>query len=87
MYLNDIRNSSLQVWSASANGAHDPPTHYAWNQLDKWGTGPECTTILCRANGQAIAWMTSAPVSYTISNGCCDMVCFVLSVSHCPFFL
>ncbi|XP_078486873.1 uncharacterized protein LOC100186516 isoform X2 [Ciona intestinalis] len=53
---------SATVWSNnSLNGAHDPPTHYLWKQLDKWGTGPECTTILCRPNGQAIAWMTSAP--------------------------
>ncbi|XP_076806540.1 uncharacterized protein LOC143450030 isoform X3 [Clavelina lepadiformis] len=50
------------VWSATCNeGIHDPPTHYIWKQLDKWGTGPECTTILCKANGQAVAWMTSAP--------------------------
>jgi len=56
--------SYFQVWAAgSKEGIHDPPSHYIWKQLDKWGTGPECTTILCKANGQAIAWMTSAPVS------------------------
>nr|CAB3263458.1 lamin-B2-like [Phallusia mammillata] len=50
------------VWcSGSLEAIHDPPSHYVWKQLDKWGTGPECTTILCKPNGQAVAWMTSAP--------------------------
>ncbi|XP_077967124.1 uncharacterized protein LOC120343340 isoform X2 [Styela clava] len=54
-------STTTTVWSARAlNGVHNPPFHYVWSQLDKWGTGPECTTILCKPNGQAIAWVTSA---------------------------
>lgn len=50
------------VWSAkSRQGVTDPPHHFLWKQLNKWGTGPECTTILCKPNGQAVAWITSAP--------------------------
>jgi len=51
-----------RVWTAkSRSGVHDPPKHFLWKQLDKWGTGPQCTTILCKPNGQAVAWTTSPP--------------------------
>merc|ERR1739838_196801 len=50
------------VWSSkSKKGVTDSPSNFLWKQLNKWGTGPECTTILCKPNGQAVAWMTSAP--------------------------
>ncbi|KAF6019498.1 LMNTD1 [Bugula neritina] len=39
---------------------HQPPTQFVWREQDRWGTGPECTTILCKPNGQAVAWMTAA---------------------------
>ncbi|CAG5125326.1 unnamed protein product, partial [Candidula unifasciata] len=39
---------------------HNPPTDFVWQEQEKWGTGPECSTILCRANGQAVAWTTAA---------------------------
>ncbi|XP_041367270.1 uncharacterized protein LOC121381918 isoform X3 [Gigantopelta aegis] len=39
---------------------HQPPKDFVWKEQLKWGTGPECTTILCRPCGQAIAWTTAA---------------------------
>ena len=52
---------STLVWSSINDPTlHNPPTDYFWKEQHKWGTGPECTTILCRANGQAVAWTTAA---------------------------
>ncbi|CAH1257366.1 LMNTD1 [Branchiostoma lanceolatum] len=50
------------VWAAvsASTARHNPPTDFLWKEQHKWGTGPECTTILCKANGQAIAWTTAA---------------------------
>ncbi|XP_071491279.1 prelamin-A/C-like [Diadema antillarum] len=52
--------SVITVWSASSLAHHNPPTDFLWKEQHKWGTGPECTTILCKPNGQAIAWTTAA---------------------------
>ncbi|XP_072047809.1 lamin-B2.L-like [Amphiura filiformis] len=52
--------STITVWSASSLAQHNPPTDYLWKEQNKWGTGPECTSILCKPNGQAIAWTTAA---------------------------
>lgn len=52
--------STITVWSASSFAQHNPPTDFLWKEQNKWGTGPECTTILCKPNGQAIAWTTAA---------------------------
>ena len=47
-----------QVWSASSLAQHNPPTDFLWKEQNKWGTGPECTTILCKPNGQVgILWI------------------------------
>eukprot|EP00105_Crassostrea_gigas_P042874 XP_019927022.1 PREDICTED: uncharacterized protein LOC105338349 isoform X10 [Crassostrea gigas] len=54
-------NSTLTVWAGSNDPIlHQPPSDYVWKEQQKWGTGPECTTILCKPNGQAIAWTTAA---------------------------
>ncbi|KAK3102723.1 hypothetical protein FSP39_013445 [Pinctada imbricata] len=54
-------NGTITVWSGSNDPIlHQPPTDYVWKEQQKWGTGPECTTILCKPNGQAIAWTTAA---------------------------
>ncbi|XP_048727048.2 uncharacterized protein LOC125645531 isoform X5 [Ostrea edulis] len=54
-------NNTLTVWAGSNDHIlHQPPTDYVWKEQQKWGTGPECTTILCKPNGQAIAWTTAA---------------------------
>ena len=31
---------------------HQPPTQFVFTDQKKWGTGPECTTILCKPNGE-----------------------------------
>lgn len=48
------------VWSAQSLARHNPPSDFLWKDQHKWGTGPECTTILCKPNGQAVAWTTAA---------------------------
>ncbi|XP_052066739.1 uncharacterized protein LOC127706276 isoform X3 [Mytilus californianus] len=54
-------NNTITVWSGNNDPMlHQPPTDYVWKEQEKWGTGPECTTILCKPNGQAIAWTTAA---------------------------
>ncbi len=45
--------STVTVWAACNDAqVHKPPTDYYFKDLLKWGTGPECTTILCRPDGQ-----------------------------------
>ncbi|KAJ7329518.1 hypothetical protein JRQ81_015692 [Phrynocephalus forsythii] len=51
-------NSSVTVWAMSSNMPHKPPTDYLWKNIDKFKSGPECTTILCNPGGQAVAWYT-----------------------------
>ncbi|XP_053383865.1 uncharacterized protein LOC123536790 [Mercenaria mercenaria] len=52
---------TITIWSGSQDPIeHQPPKDFVWREQQKWGTGPECTTILCKPNGQAIAWMTAA---------------------------
>ncbi|CAL1537650.1 unnamed protein product [Lymnaea stagnalis] len=54
-------DSTITVWAAiNDSQLHNPPTDFFWKEQQKWGTGPECTTILCRPNGQAVAWTTAA---------------------------
>ena len=46
-------NSTITVWSGTADPIeHQPPKDFVWKEQQKWGTGPECTTILCKPNGQ-----------------------------------
>lgn len=52
--------SHATVWSAASLTRHNPPSDFLWKEQHKWGTGPECTTILCKPNGQAVAWTTAA---------------------------
>ncbi|XP_077994265.1 prelamin-A/C-like isoform X2 [Glandiceps talaboti] len=52
--------STITIWAAGGLGYHNPPTDFLWKEQHKWGTGPECTTILCKPTGQAIAWTTAA---------------------------
>ncbi|KAK3718286.1 hypothetical protein QZH41_010096, partial [Actinostola sp. cb2023] len=52
--------SHTTVWTAASLMRHNPPSDFLWKEQHKWGTGPECTTILCKPNGQAVAWTTAA---------------------------
>ncbi|XP_039376426.1 lamin tail domain-containing protein 1 isoform X7 [Mauremys reevesii] len=51
-------NSTVTVWTADAKVPHKPPSDFLWKEQDRFQTGPECTTILCEPNGQAVAWYT-----------------------------
>ncbi|KAL8614242.1 hypothetical protein ACOMHN_026459 [Nucella lapillus] len=46
-------DSTVAVYAGcSDHKLHSPPQDFVWKEQQKWGTGPECTTILCRPNGQ-----------------------------------
>ncbi|KAK0068347.1 lamin-B2-like isoform X1 [Biomphalaria pfeifferi] len=54
-------DSTVTVWSGvNDSQCHNPPHEFYWKELYRWGKGPECTTLLCRPNGQAVAWSTAA---------------------------
>ncbi|XP_065070387.1 lamin-B1.S-like isoform X2 [Rhopilema esculentum] len=53
-------STNVTVWSASSHAKHNPPSDFLWSEQAKWRSGPECTTILCKPSGQAVAWTTSA---------------------------
>eukprot|EP00794_Sanderia_malayensis_P018175 gene18175-19989_t len=53
-------NAHITVWSACSHARHSPPSDFLWKEQHKWSTGPECTTIFCKPNGQAIAWTTAS---------------------------
>ncbi|XP_054446875.1 lamin tail domain-containing protein 1 [Pteronotus mesoamericanus] len=51
-------NSTVTVWTAASQGKHQPPSDFLWKEENKFSTSPNCTTILCKPNGEAIAWYT-----------------------------
>ncbi|XP_064634313.1 uncharacterized protein LOC135492084 isoform X2 [Lineus longissimus] len=54
-------SSTVTIWSGTNDPImHQPPTDFVFQEQQRWGTGPECTTILSKPNGQAISWMTAA---------------------------
>ncbi|XP_038230526.1 lamin tail domain-containing protein 1 isoform X2 [Dermochelys coriacea] len=60
-------NSTVTVWTAGAKVLHKPPSDFLWKEKDSFKTGPECTTILCEPNGQAVAWY--APIHWNRKQG------------------
>ena len=42
----------VTVWSQSDEVEQQPPHTFVWKEQHKWGTGPECTTVLAKPNGQ-----------------------------------
>ncbi|XP_059510785.1 prelamin-A/C-like isoform X4 [Stegostoma tigrinum] len=64
--------STITVWSAGAKVPHSPPKDFLLKDSNKFGTGPECTTILCKPNGQAVAWFTPAPGNSKLKDPCKD---------------
>eukprot|EP00062_Callorhinchus_milii_P022981 gi/632981389/ref/XP_007907564.1/ PREDICTED: uncharacterized protein C11orf35 homolog [Callorhinchus milii] len=48
----------LTVWAAAAKVSHSPPSDFLWRELEKFRTGPDCTTTLCKPNGQVAVWHT-----------------------------
>lgn len=41
-----------QIWTASGNGTHNPPTDLLWKSQNSWGTGDLLQTTLISANGE-----------------------------------
>ncbi|XP_053111193.1 lamin tail domain-containing protein 1 isoform X2 [Hemicordylus capensis] len=54
--------AAITVWAACSKMPHKPPD-YLWKELEKFKSGPECTTILCNPGGQAVAWYT--PINWS----------------------
>nr|XP_009688658.1 PREDICTED: lamin tail domain-containing protein 1 [Struthio camelus australis] len=50
--------SVVTVWAADAKVPHKPPSDFLWKDLERFGTGLNCATILCEPSGQAVAWYT-----------------------------
>ncbi|KAF6037584.1 hypothetical protein EB796_004109 [Bugula neritina] len=38
---------------------HQPPNQFVRLEKERWGTGPECTTVLCNSKGKAVAWINA----------------------------
>ncbi|NP_001404737.1 lamin tail domain-containing protein 1 isoform X3 [Mus musculus] len=51
-------NSTVTVWAAASEAKPQPPTDFVWEEQSKFRSSPDCTTILCKPNGEAIAWYT-----------------------------
>ncbi|XP_058413384.1 lamin tail domain-containing protein 1 [Diceros bicornis minor] len=51
-------NSTVTVWAAASEAKHQPPSDFLWKEQNKFTTSPNCTTILCKPNGEAMAWYT-----------------------------
>uniref|UniRef100_A0A8C6G1P9 Lamin tail domain containing 1 n=1 Tax=Moschus moschiferus TaxID=68415 RepID=A0A8C6G1P9_MOSMO len=51
-------NSTVTVWTAASEVKHQSPSDFLWKEQDRFYTGPNCTTILCKPNGEAVAWYT-----------------------------
>ncbi|XP_024258039.1 lamin tail domain-containing protein 1-like isoform X1 [Oncorhynchus tshawytscha] len=52
--------SSVTVWSEASGRKTQSPWDFLWVGLERIMLRPECTTVLCKDNGQAIAWYTPA---------------------------
>jgi hypothetical protein len=48
----------ISVWCNTDEVEQQPPHTFVWKEQLKWGTGPECTTVLSKPNGQAVSWTT-----------------------------
>nr|XP_020765681.1 lamin tail domain-containing protein 1 isoform X2 [Odocoileus virginianus texanus] len=51
-------NSTVTVWTAASEVKHQSPSDFLWKEQDRFNTAPNCTTILCKPNGEAVAWYT-----------------------------
>ena len=65
-------NTVITVYSGMNDHIlHQPPTDFVWKEQFKWGTGPECTSILCKPNGQVKLFLSDFLVSFILCNLCC----------------
>lgn len=51
-------SSTVTVWAAAADAKPEPPTDFVWEEHSRFRSSPDCTTILCKPHGEAIAWYT-----------------------------
>ncbi|KAL1775949.1 lamin tail domain-containing protein 1 isoform X2 [Sigmodon hispidus] len=51
-------SSTVTVWAAASETKPHPPTDLVWEEQNKFRSTPDCTTILCKPHGEAIAWYT-----------------------------
>lgn len=49
---------TVTIWSNTDEIQEQVPHTFINREQDKWGTGPECITILSKPNGQAVSWTT-----------------------------
>lgn len=42
----------ITIWCNNDEVEQQPPHTFVWKQQSKWSTGPECTTVLAKPNGQ-----------------------------------
>ncbi|MEJ1280065.1 lamin tail domain containing 1 [Cricetulus griseus] len=47
-----------KVWAAASEAKPQPPTDFVWEEQIRFRSSPDCTTILCKPHGEAIAWYT-----------------------------
>ncbi|XP_054973964.1 lamin tail domain-containing protein 1, partial [Sorex araneus] len=50
--------ATVTVWAAASEANHQPPSDFLWKEQETFRTSPNCTTILCQPNGEAVAWYT-----------------------------
>ncbi|XP_023574781.1 lamin tail domain-containing protein 1 [Octodon degus] len=50
--------STVTVWAAASKGKHRPPLDFLWKEQSTFRASPDCTTILCKPHGEAVAWYT-----------------------------
>ncbi|XP_034501494.1 lamin tail domain-containing protein 1 [Ailuropoda melanoleuca] len=43
----------LEVRTTASEAKHQPPSDFLWREQSKFGTSPNCTTILCKLNGES----------------------------------
>ena len=67
--------ATVTIWAGGATEPikHQPPADLVFREQLKWGTGPECTTILCKPNGQVGSALK------------CGRFRFVFEILHCTF--
>ncbi|XP_072373799.1 lamin-A-like [Scyliorhinus torazame] len=46
----------LTVWAEAADISQRLPSDIVWREQHRFQSGPQCTTALCKSNGQTIAW-------------------------------
>lgn len=51
-------SGTVTVWAAASEAKPQPPTDFVWEEQSRFRSSPDCTTILCKPSGEAIAWYT-----------------------------